>query len=560
MTLGFRHTQKQRQTLTLNQTRVFGLNVLVLTQREVDAAIDALGEQDLLDTVPTAQNEQTDSPTTADANEDASDESLSEHSADHDHENAAKEFTPETSQADQGAASQNSDGNDWTPENYLTAPADFRERVLAQLKETRLPDQQQRIIAFIVEALDSRGFFTDNIEESAQACGTTVEDFSSLVALIQQCEPVGVAARNAWDAIRLVLERNARHETLEWRIASCMAELVETGELRKITAGANAGMSKADCDRAALELSQAVATRLDIDAGEVRQSLQRLLKVVPHPVDQHEEEVTPWQDHHLQSQGGGALDLAISHSADGGISVELCGSRYASIAISKTLLIQVDDLKEQLKPLRQAKNLPGEKGAEAKDKIVSLTIKREQQEECKEHVMQFLRACEDRRSTLLRVATLLAHRQKAFLKSGKISDLQCFSPEDAGAELELEEFGGQALSESTVSRAVQDKFVRLPNGQVKPLKLLCSPGEKATNTDGQELRYLPEIVKEWITSYIRHENRTKPMSDEQIAKAIEKEEDLILSRKTIENYRKELEISSARERKRKVGNKSVRVG
>ncbi len=551
MTLGFRHTQKQRQSLMLNQTRVFGLNVLVLAQREVDVAIDALGEQDLLDTVPTTTDEQPDSPTTAEAHEDASDESLPEHSADHDHENAAKEFTPETSQTDQGAASQNSEGNDWTPEDYLTAPADFRERVLAQLKESRLPDHQQRIVAFVVEALDSRGFFTDDMEESAQACGTTVEDFSSLVALIQQCEPVGVAARNAWDAIRLVLERNARHETLEWCIASCMAELVETGELREITAGASAGMSKTDCERAALELSQAVSTRLGIGAGEVRQSLQRLLKVVPHPVDQHEEEVTPWQDHHLQSQGGGALDLAISHSADGGFSVELCGSRYASIAISKTLLVQIDDLKEQLKPLRRARNLPGEKGAEAKDKIVGLTIKREQQEECKEHVMQFLRACEDRRSTLLRVATVLVHRQKAFLKSGKIFDLQCFSPEDAGAELELEEFGGQPLSESTVSRAVQDKFVRLPNGQVKPLKLLCSPGEKATSTDGQEIRYLPEIVKEWIRDYIRREDRAHPLSDEQIAKAIERDEDLIVSRKTIENYRKELELPSARERSRK---------
>ncbi len=38
------------------------------------------------------------------------------------------------------------------------------------------------------------------------------------------------------------------------------------------------------------------------------------------------------------------------------------------------------------------------------------------------------------------------------------------------------------------------------------------------------------------------------MSDDQIAKAIEHHGDLILSRKTIENYRKELEIPSARAR------------
>jgi RNA polymerase sigma-54 factor len=552
MMLGFRHSQKQRQTLTLNQTQVLGLNVLVLSQREVDAAIDALEEQNLLDAIPTAQEDQPDSPTRAEANEEASDESLPERPADPDYDNEAKDFIAGIGQTDQVGSSRSSGGQDWTPEDYLTAPANFRERILAQLKECHLPDHQQRIAAFIVEALDSRGFFTEDMEECAKACGATVKDLSPVLALIQRCEPVGVAARNAWDAIRLFLETNARQETLEWRIASCMAALVETGELREITAGASVEMSKADCECVALELSQRVATRLGIGEGQVWQTLHRLLKAVPHPVDQNEEELTPWQDHHLQSLEGGGLDLAISQSPDGGFAVELCGSRYASIAISKTLLVEIDNLKEQLKSPREAKNLPGEKGAEAKEKIVGLTIKREQKQECKEHVMQFLRACEDRRATLLRVATVLAHRQKAFLKSGKIFDLQCFSPDDAGAELELEEFGGQALSKSTVDRAVQDKFVRLPNGDLKPLKLLCSPGEKAVNTDGQDVRYLPEIVKEWIRNYIRHEDRANPLSDEQIAETIERDEDLILSRKTIENYRKELDIPSSRERKRKL--------
>ena len=551
MNLGFRHIQNQRQTLALNQKLVLGLKVLELSQREVDAAVEALEEQNLLDAIPSAQDEQPDSPAKAETNEDVSDELLPERSADPDYENEAKDFIAGVGQADEGSVSQGSGGGDWAPEDYLTAPTDFRERILAQMKECRLPDDQQRIAAGIVEALDSRGFFTEDMEECAKACGVTVGEFSAVLARIQRCEPVGVAACNAWDAIRLFLERNARQNTLEWAIASCMAGFVQTNELLEIIAGASAGMSRVDCECLALKLSMAVASRLGIDEGQVRQTLQRLLKAVPHPVDQHEEEMTPWQDHHLRTPEGVALDLAISQSLDGSFAVELCGSRYTSIAISKTLLVEIDDLKEQLKLLREAKNLAGEFGAKAKERIVGLTIKREQNEECREHVMQFLRACEDRRATLLRVATVLAHRQKALLKSGKISDLQCFSPEQVGAELGREEFGGQALSEATVSRAVQYKFVRLPNGEVKPLKLLCIPGEKATNTDGQEVRYLPEIVKEWIRNYIRHENRANPMSDEQITKAIEHDEDLTLSRKTIENYRKELEIPSARERKRK---------
>ncbi len=560
MTLGFRHTQKQRQTLALNQKLVLGLKVLEMTQREVDAAAETLEEQNLVDAVPSAQGEQLDAQANAETNEDASEESSPGHSAASDRENEDKDFIGGIGQAGEGATSRVSGDGDWAPEDYLTAPANFRERILAQMKESHLPEHQQRIAAFIVEALDSRGFFTEDMDECANVCGVAVADLSQVLALIQQCEPVGVAARNAWDARRLLLERHARHETPEWRIACCMAGLVEAGELREITAGASSVMSQADCECLALELSKTVAGRLGIDEVQVRQTLQRLLKAVPHPVDQHEEEVTPWQNHHLLSTDGAGPDIAISLSPDGSFTVELCGSRYANLSISKTLLVDIDDLKAQLDSLREAKKLPGEAGAKARDKIVELTIKREQKEECKDHVMQFLRACEDRRTTLLRVATVLAHRQKPFLKSGKIFDLQCFSPADAGVELELEEFGGQALSESTVSRTVLDKFVRLPNGEVKPLKLLCSPGEKAINTDGHEVRYLPDIVKEWITNYIRHENRVKPMSDDQIAKAIGHDEDLILSRKTIENYRKELEIPSARERKRKGGNKSLRAG
>jgi RNA polymerase sigma-54 factor len=547
----YRHSQKQQHSLTLNQACLLGLNVLVLPLREVDASIELLEEQRILDATPSTQDEQSDSPNNAAPSEDVPEGMLPERSADPDYEDDAKEFIPISSQADQGAASQGPSDRDWRPEDYLTAPAGFRELILAQLEQLHLSDQHQRIAVFIVEALDGRGFFTEDMEESARACNVAIEDFRSVLAALQQCEPPGVAARNAWDAIRLVLERNARKQTLECRIASSMGALVETGEFRELTAGASPEMSKTDCERAAVQLSRTLATRLAIDELEARQIIKRLLMAVPHPVDQLEEESTPWRNHHLQSVEESTPDVAISRCPEGGFAVELCGGRYGSIDVSKTLLVEIDNLKEELKSLREAKHLTGEKAAETKTKIFRLTIEREQKEECKEHALQFLRACADRRATLLRVATVLAHRQKAFLKSGKVFDLQCFSPDDAGAELELEEFGGQALSESTVSRTVQDKFVRLPNGDVKPLKLLCSPGEKATNTDGQEIRYLPEIVKRWIRDYIRREDRAHPLSDEQITKAIERDEDLVLARKTIENYRKELELPSARERKRK---------
>ena len=178
-----------------------------------------------------------------------------------------------------------------------------------------------------------------------------------------------------------------------------------------------------------------------------------------------------------------------------------------------------------------------------------LIIEREQKEECRQHALRFIQAWSDRRTTLRRVTQVLAHRQAAYLRSGIVFDLQCLSAEEVATELGSDQFGGLALSGSTVDRTLLGKLVRLPDGRVEPLKLLCSPGEKAKNTDGEEVRYLPEVVKEWIREYIRHEAPVSPLSDEQISRKIAHEEDLVLSRKTIENYRKYLAISSARERK-----------
>jgi RNA polymerase sigma-54 factor len=556
MTLGFRLTQKQSQTLALNQKLVLGLKVLEMTQREVDAAVGTFEEQNLLDTVSSTGDEQLD-PRTLETN--GAVEALAKSSTDGDDDLETTDFIATIGQANDGAVSRASGDAEWTPEDYLAAPGNFRERILAQLIGQRLSKHQLRIATFIVEALDSRGFFIADIEECSETCGASAEELSQVLGIVQQCEPAGVAARNPWEAIRLALERNGCANSAEWSIASCIAQLVETGELQAIIAGASSMMSNTDYESVALKLLNAVSSRLGIDETHVRQILKRLLKAVPHPIEQHEEDVTPWAGHHVQAVEEINPDVAISASSDGGFTVELCGSRYANLSVSKTLLAEIDDLKERIEFIRKKENLPGEAAAKVKNKIVQLTFQREQREECREHVMQFLRACEDRRTTLLRVATVLAQRQKAYLKSERISDLQCFSPDEAGAELQLEEFGGQSLSESTVGRALQDKLVRLPSGAVKPLKILCSPGEKATTTDGLEARYLPEIVKDWILDYIRHEDCMNPLSDDSIAKIILRNEDLKLSRKTIENYRKDLEIPSARERKRRPAAMRVEV-
>ena len=168
---------------------------------------------------------------------------------------------------------------------------------------------------------------------------------------------MGVAARNAWDAIRLVLERNECQETLEWRIASLMIQLTQAGQLLK-AAGVRCIGSKMDGERAAAGLCKTIASRLGVDECRARQTLVRLLQTAPHPVDQNDEDFTPWGDHHLQPVEERAPDLAIVRGSTGSFAVEVCGGRYASINVSTALVARIAEINGELKALRDPRKSP----------------------------------------------------------------------------------------------------------------------------------------------------------------------------------------------------------
>ena len=554
--LAHRQRQSQRQTLTLSQKKVLGLVLLGMSQAEVETAGETLEEQGILESTMAVE----DSSSSTEASKDVEDELASDSArldglADSDPDHEISQFLPE----DISSSQRTPTGDDPSPEDYVTAPVAFRERILAQLGLVCLSEEQLRIARYIIDGLDGQGFFTEGfftegLIESAEACGVALEDFRAVLAEVQACEPVGVAARGPWDAVRLVLEKENRPGTAECRLAGLMVELAASGQLSQQVGGWSPS-SPTDRIRAFFALCELLAARLALQVEEVKTTLIDISKLIPHPVDEHQQDATPWQDHHLQPVEERPPDLVISRTPDAQFKVELCAGRHSSFALSKVFIVDLEEIKHSLKSLAgTTQQASAAEEMEIKTKRVRLAILKEQKEECKRHALQFLAACEDRRATLLRVATVIIEKQTEFLKSGRLADLRCLSPSEVGEDLGRVEFGGQSLSESTVDRAVQGKLVRLPNGKVLPLKTLCAPGETATNTDGEEVQYLPELVKEWIRDYIRREDPNAPLTDEQMCQKIQDEEDLVLCRKTIENYRKhdDLLIPSARERMRKV--------
>jgi RNA polymerase sigma-54 factor len=97
---------------------------------------------------------------------------------------------------------------------------------------------------------------------------------------------------------------------------------------------------------------------------------------------------------------------------------------------------------------------------------------------------------------------------------------------------------------TTVSRAVDDKWVLTPRG-VFPLKRFFGGGKKNEVT-GEEFAW--ETIKNKLLELIAEENKTNPLSDEELVEKLQ-QSGYPVARRTVTKYRKMLDIPSSRQRK-----------
>lgn len=148
---------------------------------------------------------------------------------------------------------------------------------------------------------------------------------------------------------------------------------------------------------------------------------------------------------------------------------------------------------------------------------------------------ELLNALERRESTLVRLGKLLTEHQGEFLKKGA-GALKSMTMKTAASLLDV--------SESTVSRAVDRKFVETPKGTY-PLKYFFSSGYGTA--DGDDLS--GQAVKEKIRQIVSAEDPAHPLSDDAIAKLL-KEQGIAVARRTVAKYREAAGIPSSSLRKK----------
>ncbi|QCJ44056.1 RNA polymerase factor sigma-54 [Bacillus sp. S3] len=147
------------------------------------------------------------------------------------------------------------------------------------------------------------------------------------------------------------------------------------------------------------------------------------------------------------------------------------------------------------------------------------------------------RSIEQRRETLTKVVAKIVEKQTAFFQKGA-QYLVPMTMKEVAAELDIHE--------STVSRAVREKYVQTPVGTFSLKTFFTSMIQTVSadeNTSSTQ-------VKNEISKLIEQENKEKPLSDQEIVEQLKTKAGIVVSRRTIAKYRDQLGIPSSSKRKR----------
>ena len=146
-----------------------------------------------------------------------------------------------------------------------------------------------------------------------------------------------------------------------------------------------------------------------------------------------------------------------------------------------------------------------------------------------------IESIDQRRSTLTLVAQAIVDFQKDFLDKGP----EFIEP------LKMQQVADRVGRHvTTVSRAVDDKWVQTPRG-IFPLKRFFGGGTVTEN--GEEVAY--DVVQLKLREIVDNEDKSNPHSDEKLATELHKRGYKNIARRTVTKYRQKMDIPSSRKRK-----------
>lgn len=364
-------------------------------------------------------------------------------------------------------------------ENTIAYENSLFDHLMQQANETFDNQHERMYAAAIIGNLDHDGILSTPLEEIAALSGTTLDILIPILRTIQTFDPLGVGAQNLKEALLIQLKGMGKDKSLAFRIVENHYDDVMHNRI------------------------PAIAKSLSRSVQEIRNTIvQEIAHLDLHPGTNQAEGHYKQQVHHLTP------DVTIDYS-DGKFSIEINDEHIPSLRLNKGYLQMLQD-----------HALPQETRHYIQEKIAS--------------GKWLLRNLHERHQTLYRIALELIKDQASFLSCAK-GQLIPRTMKEIAERLELHE--------STVARAVANKYISSPRG-ILPLRSFFT---HAYVTDSGE-NISAQTVKDMLIQLLASEDKSSPLSDETLS-ALIKEKGIPCARRTVAKYRQEIGIGNTTQRR-----------
>jgi len=316
----------------------------------------------------------------------------------------------------------------------------------------------------------------------------TVEQLREAIQIVQQMDPVGVAAR---DLRECLLAQIHHHQHVEEDLNG------EEGENRQLLA---------DC--AAL-LSNHLKALQKKEFKDIAKAMGRPLEAVMQAVEYIKR---------LDPRPGLRYNIVQARLIEPDVAIFKQGDDY---------MVLMND--EDLPQLRLNPAYKKLLHREAAEKDVRVYVK-----ERYKSAIQLIKNIEQRKQTILKVCYAIIRRQRDFLDFG-MDQLKPMMIKDVAEEI--------GVHPSTVSRAVASKYAHTPQG-VFELRYFFS--ESVNGPEGEGMSLL--ILKRKVKKLIEEEDPSRPLTDEQITRILQSQ-GIQVTRRTVAKYREDMRIPSTHQRR-----------
>ena len=376
-------------------------------------------------------------------------------------------------------------------QNMASRPQSLQDYLSEQLSFADLPVDQAKLTRYVIAHIDDNGFLSvpdETDPERHRRRPPTMEELA-------QNYDHGVTPAQVEEALRIIQKLDppgvGARDTRECLLLQLTPDMPHREILRTLILN--------HLEDIAHNRHPAIQRRTGFDLNAIKEAIEDLRHLNLRPGSQFSAEHAPYV----------VPDILVERNQDGEYTVRLLDDWLPNIYISRRYI-----------------DLLREKGADPKTKEY---LKRKIQA-----ATWLQESIEQRRSTLEKVTKAIIKHQRAFLDKG---------PEHI-EPLKMQQIADQVgVHVTTVSRAVDDKWVQTPRG-VFPLKRFFGGGTHTSS--GEEVAW--ETIKQKLLEIIDKEDKSNPLSDEDLVTKLQ-ESGYPVARRTVTKYRKMLSIPSSRQRK-----------